>query len=196
MHNLRLHSLIALKPARRGAIRGRRFIIIGAPTHRIAPDAPGLEPNRHLEANRPHDLLAQITWGFRASLPGKEGEESMLRQSKDPIFAAIEKHRSTYSELGVAGVASDDFWHQHKRHDRKLERQLSRSCNANVRAARQFARTRPTTTAGAIAAMRFVAESVAEGDYLLDVRSGDRTGRPCGPVFLATMSEALKRLAV
>ncbi len=84
----------------------------------------------------------------------------------DPIYAAIKTYRAACDRLATA---DDQVTH--------------------CRALNKFCATMPTTLAGAIAALRFVERSEAQGDLVLS-GSPDR-----GRQFIATWRKALERYA-
>ncbi len=120
-----------------------------------------------------------------------------MSKRPDPIFAAIAKYRQTLPLIKVTAEAVDEHHQRHTRsphsaaakvRERKLRQRDKRAMNAHMRAIYQFCRTRPTTPAGAAAALRFIEESYRKGDFLLS--DDDRSG-----IFYRTLRKALERMA-
>ena len=149
-----------------------------------------------------------------AAVPGDEIKPPqppvpLVKAKPDPIFAAIEKwkkadarHAAAVDALSKCEEARGSFSRKEYPELKTLERRSDRACDAAARAARNLARTVPTTMAGALTLLRF-AEQFNAPDYgpLAVIYDRERYDddvdrRVCRDVFITSLRKGLEQITV
>ena len=120
-----------------------------------------------------------------AAISGKRTGACAAPVAPDPIHAAIEGHRRTFSDLREL-LAEQDATNRAlrtaaKSKRRELEARLAELCategplgRAEMQAAERMSETVPATLAGAAAALRYVREHFDDGEYAMYEDDGYR----------------------